>query len=807
MMLSNAKLIAASILSLLNILIIHPVSAQFPDQQLLSGDWQGIFQCGGVFHEVSLSIETSDQGNMSASGGFKSAVAGSTSYSSRFGLSNTLTYQGRYSSSTGAIDLSMTRSPGGGSGILFQGVVSPDGTRIAAKVGGSAFRHCSYAIVGRDFEGDIKTIRAQAVPKTLRAKPRRGGQCPANVSAWLEQPLAYDKINARDAGVWDFGSASLFLDSRFKPFFKKSFSSFSDKEIINLALDTTVNCKALGQTNTSQSRVYVGAGQILGQYLPQVANLSLYPYIQTTLNAWREEAVKQMAKVDDAILREIGNVSLARLVPLWPEGGNDIRPALTAARAQASPQQVDKLLTDLLAKDHTKLLTLAGLARLYDQIGVDPAHTKSATPANVKCTRRQPCKNAGNTPRSKRGRGQRGQKRNQVRYFLSPTDLATTQERIRTVIRDNVVIAVTNFANSQSQPFDIITKLIDFNSRSLTVKTPPQIAILRDKLTEPLVHQVNQILSGRRTMLVDGFAEKEKARFDTFVAPLNQLDDLEEIIAFEKTLIPYLALRNEGAFLRFNDHRRKTRMDILVANQSKFLSLVEEAPHLSGLNATLNRYVMQQDQRQIPRNILVAYQEKAGTYNKFIGYPGGEYLSAVYTGDTKRARKLDVKFSNRQKRFYQDLGVPFNPSSQNPIERVTLATIERSKLVNALIAAYMFTYQDRYKQCLRDDHITRKIVVTTAGFIETVGGIPVGRTEGTRKIVSYKINTEFDDAFDKVGTANLDSPAAFIGDLLFHDDGFKQLQSGLYQLMDNHGCDSKTIETFEKNMIAVFNGE
>ena len=203
------------------------------------------------------------------------------------------------------------------------------------------------------------------------------------------------------------------------------------------------------------------------------------------------------------------------------------------------------------------------------------------------------------------------------------------------------------------------------------------------------------------------------------------------------------------------------------------------------------------DKTAIVFRVADAPRQKKCLTETFCGYKGGDLLNAIYEGDFKLFRNLDLEYTKGYADFLK---------SQQTGNAILDNMFKRASIMDALINEYMFQYKSTSGRCLRKNFKTLVFKRQTSDIVlENVYGIQTHRIPGVDLESSYTVNSEFVEACKETGNAvGGSSLIGQMGDNWFNNGMRNEALSGIKDMMAKEACDSEKIRQFEKNMLSFY---
>lgn len=184
---------------------------------------------------------------------------------------------------------------------------------------------------------------------------------------------------------------------------------------------------------------------------------------------------------------------------------------------------------------------------------------------------------------------------------------------------------------------------------------------------------------------------------------------------------------------------------------------------------------------------------------------GGYYLQAIYDGNFKKQNTLAGEYLNHMSRAGGDeamaLGVIINSLGGQGNDFTFLEDV----------AGYYLLATSRKwpKQCYGPG--SSEVTFTTTypeQVYETLGGVYLGSDPAVTKVTSYKVRPEFNSACNAMCNKN---GGVLLTARIAGTSGQKmdalEVYKGIGELLTKHGCDSKVIQLFERNLLKMWEQE
>lgn len=271
------------------------------------------------------------------------------------------------------------------------------------------------------------------------------------------------------------------------------------------------------------------------------------------------------------------------------------------------------------------------------------------------------------------------------------------------------------------------------------------------------------------------------------------------------------------SLVAFHDAKVIERAQILAQNQvDRAAAEVRRDQELSAKSAQRRRaQVAAQQQREQRTRDRLAQQSFGGptaaqaqvqlpTLPKisgpFDGLSGSNYLNALHDANYAAVAVFDDYYVKEKLKQRRDaMGGP------HWMDGILDAGTKQIRIVDTVLAVYLFAYQSKYARCLRDDAVTFEVVtVVPDTTIENLLGVEVARSYGWTDYDYFKINREFTAAFRRVGTSKPGGTSVGIMDLLLNQgdrDVRQEAMAGIKQAMNKFACDGPTMKRVEETLL------
>ncbi len=180
---------------------------------------------------------------------------------------------------------------------------------------------------------------------------------------------------------------------------------------------------------------------------------------------------------------------------------------------------------------------------------------------------------------------------------------------------------------------------------------------------------------------------------------------------------------------------------------------------------------------------------------------GGDFLNALYHGDFEAVATFDRYYGERK---VQQRRALIGDTWADGI----LDTAFRSyRLVDTVLAIYLFYFDRQYSECLRDDAVQFEVVtVVPDTVVENLLGVEVTRHYGWTSREYFWINKEFTDAFRRIGTTKPEGEKAALSDFFLNQGGTdlrQEILAGSKAMMKRFDCNSEAVKQLEQSLLAL----
>lgn len=754
----------------------------FPATGQIAGQWDGVFQCDG--YTTSFAVRLQLPAGDTVSGSIERQILGPNLKAHRQPYEKTLAINGQYDAQTGAIAF------GTGTGrqqeLVIRGIVSPNGDRMTGTAQWALGRGCSPVVMGRNFGGEVKNILSRANTKAYRPKVDPRASCEARVENWVSQPLSYEQYTYQMRNAGDYAALALFEDSRFKPFFGKSFSKMSSRDLIGLENQVARACWAKVDSIGGDAKTANSVLSILRLQRGGTVSAQIYPYAAAIARSWQEQAVASSGTNSPQQLQRLTQIAQLFTQVLWPEGGFNFTVQVANRKSAVGADRMVAALATLLQNDAPGFEQLESVA-LFEQRFVVGHSSAMESPTRVTRRSRQEV--------DARRQAQQAARAEQSAEFVVSAEAAdAARQDIRTYANEHAVRAAQSYAEQQQTPEQVQVNLLPVGQRTNQN--------LQTYLTTDTARQVNRIFVAQRDRQAAQFAALEMQAYPSRKAQAaNGLAGLATLNAYFRQLQGrYGALLTLSAFDKLRTLTAKDRLSRLQEAQPQLLAQLHASNTVAGMETLLANAVLDEDQQSaafaLVRQAFAARQRELAP---FTDYPGAAYLNAIYAGDMRTVETIDNEYQERFKQAMREMGGGgvFNGLYELAIDQI--------RLVEPATAVYLLNYQKNSARCLRADAASFT-VTTTVPTVTTTNllGVEMARSEGYTINSSFKVNKEFEATFRKVGTMK---PNDFLGsmvDQFLGNGGITAVNQGVRKMMRDHACDSDVIERMEDRMRSAF---
>jgi len=753
----------------------------FPAAEDIAGDWDGVFQCDGYTNQFSIRLKSNDQRLLS--GPMQRSILGPTFKKHQQPYEKSLQVIGQYDSRTGMIALATGQ--GRAQEIQMQGIVSPAGDRMTGTVKWTLGRGCSSVVMGKRFSREVSSIITRAKPTLFRPKVDPRASCDDKIVEWISQPLGYDQYSYQLRGAAGYASLALFEDSRFEPFFGKPYSKMSKRDLTKLENQIARPCWSALQAIGGDAKTATGVLNVVRQLPGSNVNVALYPYARAIARAWQDHAI---ASADPANSQQVGQfTNAARLFTqvLWPEGNFNFSEQLANKKSTVGTQRMNAALEELLSDPSPTFETLERVAAFEQRIVVGRA---SAMESPNRVTRRSREEQAAARHALQAARAEA-----QAEYVVTGEAAGAARASIRGYINRHAADAATAYANQQATVQHARDNLVSVSRRS--------DSRLGNYLEVDVARQVDATFSSRRSQLARQFAASEKSMYALLTATMSQdLASLKSLnVLYEMLEKKYGELFRLDAFSELRAVAATDRQRILSSQQQILIAQVRQSDTVSAMQGIVDNTVLDADRQSgafepIRRALATRREELA----PFTGYPGADFLNAVYAGDFRTIDTIDTEYRNQFKRSLSELG------GAGVFDNFYRYAIDQIRLIEPVMAVYLLNYQKNYKQCLRNDAAAFTVTRTVPTTVTTnLLGVEIARSEGYTINDDFLVNKEFESAFRRVGKMQPTNFLARLVDQYMSNGGINAVTDGTRRMMRDQDCNGEVVERMEERMRAA----
>mgnify|MGYP000229879357 CR=1 FL=1 len=284
----------------------------------------------------------------------------------------------------------------------------------------------------------------------------------------------------------------------------------------------------------------------------------------------------------------------------------------------------------------------------------------------------------------------------------------------------------------------------------------------------------------------------------------NQREELEELY----TLAQFDEVKRE---------RKTHRKTLYSAFSSRLLAMASKARYVTDFNKIEADYVYSDDgSTELTKKFSVARR----AYTPFTGYPGADYLNALYGGDWPPLKRYDREYMKAYTTGYMGQSIAAFGKIMDSLSAMggrkssaaknMYQNFRNSSLITPILSSYLVNYDARYSACLRPDAVKFKKTVTSETVYKNGFGNRVGGYKNPDKISYFTVNKEFRDIFEKVGLAKADSGNARFIEAIFNPSSssasnLSGVIQGVTKIMHDLKCNDPKIKKLEANMIDYYN--
>ncbi|MEQ8206195.1 MAG: hypothetical protein RIA65_08485, partial [Woeseia sp.] len=695
-----------------------------------------------------------------------------------------LPINGQHDAQTGAIAFGTGR--GRQQEIVIQGIVSPNGERMTGTAQWALGRGCSPVVMGKNFSGEVKNILSRANTKAYRPKVDPRASCEAKVENWVSQPLGYEQYTYQMRNAGGYAALALFEDSRFKPFFGKSFSKMSSRDLISLENQIARACWAKVDAIGGDAKTANSVLSILRLQRGGTVSAQIFPYAAAIARSWQAQAVASTGTNNPQQLQRLTQIAQLFTQVLWPEGGFNFTAQVANRKSAVGADRMVAALATLLQNDAPGFEQLESVA-LFEQRFVVGHSSAMESPTRVTRRSRQEM--------DARRQAQQAARAEQSAEFVVSAEAAdAARQDIRDYANEHALRAAQSYAEKQQSPEQVQVNLLPVGQRA-----NPH---LQTYLTADTARQVDRIFAGQRDHQAAQFAAQEMRAYPARKAQANNgLAGLATLNAYFRQLQDrYGTLLSLSAFEQLRNMTARDRQSFLQQAQPQLLAQLQGSNTVADMEKLLTNAVLDEDQQSTAfAPVRQAFAARQRELAPFTGFPGAAYLNAIYAGDMRAIDTIDNEYQERFKQAMREMGGGgvFNGLYELAIDQI--------RLIEPATAVYLLNYQKNYARCLRADAASFT-VTTTVPTVTTTNllGVEMARSEGYTINSNFKVNKEFEATFRKVGTMK---PNDFLGsmvDQFLGNGGITAVNQGVRKMMRDYACDSGVIERMEDRMHTVF---
>lgn len=781
------------------------VYAEMITPSQMVGTWYGIYQCSNYPATFELVVQSNGGNQLNAQLTRKQYRSNGKPFNPAnlpdAHLNGQLSSdQGTFILSDAGAQAAATRN----SNVSFYGVLNPKTNQFAAHIKVPRETNCSYAIAGKnEFKNTVDDILKKVPPLNVSLAVGAVKTCDKNVADWLQQSTV-KPMRGIPRSALRYGELELFQDEKFKPFFDKSFLDLGAEEFKSLHAQVASPCWQIASD--------AGMGGVLKVIRSQPrADLMIYGHSKGIVKQWRSQVLNSFASQPAQSKNELLRSTEDLLTILWPIQESDIKAEL----AQQQFKNNNKSMMTALEKkmqttshDFTGLLALANFGERILVGDADNAPTAAsasvaspmADPVGRRMSRREMMLQERLQRRQYAGTNtttRTAQTRVDANaFYVEAAAQQQAHEKIRRVINDHIRAASATYLSGISEPGAAQLQL-------QKISAGPN-AVLSKYLDSQNAVWLDQQIAARRSQLLVEFAARESKHFENKIRAKNKnLMALKQSMAYELSLSTrYGDMLSAAEFTEFNQKRASYRRQLIDDNSQALAQQIRSAASLPALDSMVSSY-LQSDELGFPQAapLQLAIKETRQILAPFEGYPAADFLNAVYANDTSKVRTINQQYIDRMQRsISQFLGRgDFRTAQLNSLA-------DHISLMTPMAATYLFAYDRHYEKCLRDDATEFTVTTSSPGSVTTnLLGVEVARTYGYSNTTHYRVNTEFTDVFQKIGTTNSGGMSAMLVDKLLSDGSVAEIRRGVGKIMSDFECDSDVIKKLEIAMRYQFN--
>ncbi|SIS49141.1 Sel1 repeat-containing protein [Thalassolituus maritimus] len=298
----------------------------------------------------------------------------------------------------------------------------------------------------------------------------------------------------------------------------------------------------------------------------------------------------------------------------------------------------------------------------------------------------------------------------------------------------------------------------------------------------------------------------------------RSIEALKASVAFERNQKE--ELESSYTLAQFDEVKRERkahRKTLYSAFSSELLAMASNTKYVTEFDKVVSEYMYSGDG---PTELEKKYSIARRVYTPFIGYPGGDYLNALYGGDWTSLKRYDREYMEPYTTGYigqsiKALGKVVDSLSamggqKSTAGRDMFRSFRNSSLITPVLSSYLVNYDAKYSTCLRPDAVKFKKTVTSETVYRNGFGNRVGGYKNPDQISYFTVNKEFMDIFKKVGLAEAESGNARFIETIFNPNSSSMSNlsgviQGIDNIMDDFKCSDPKIKRLEANMIEYFN--
>ena len=764
-------------------------AAELGQPKLIAGDWQGVYQCSGYAAGFDLQITQVDGQQITAV--LSRKLYGPNGKVLGHSQPPTVSMSGRYLASKGhfALETNRTARPR----TALNGVIDPTTQRIAAQIVTGYEKNCSYAIAGKNRAGTkFKTFARSHRNYSRRSRATPAQSCPGDVTNWLSQPLPLTQYTQAVYRYSRYGALEFFTDDKFVPFFGKPFGELSNRDVLKLASQVRGPCWSLANKIEKNGRIGSDLLGALGS--TSLTDVLIYPEAKAIIRNWRDAAIAGMDTQSQQQVRQLTQLGAAVLPILWPIEEYDIRPLIANKQNQQGAETVLAQLEQMIEQRPYDFSALQRLVSFGESVRVDT--NEYSLPSLDPQIRTQQRNQQQNRRRSGTANTKPVAKTNRLSL---PQVSAQTADEVRTTIRtkvnEQIRLVLPAYLAPKRTPQAVREQLRPINSGGY--------ASLAKYLNPDTTQWFDEAISKARHTRLQQFARNERTRYDNTAAIDDvSLATLQTVNSFESQFrTEYADLWRSTEFAEFNSHRVKHRKTLLEGNATTIAEQLSRAIDMRQLDATRSSYLQANTVGVVvPQPIQRAYQQRRKQLRPFDGYPGQDFLNAVYTGDMTAVRRYNRAYSaEMQQRIRGFLGAG-DPRAQGLGVLASYASLS-----TPMLATYLFSYEKEFGSCLTDRAVDFRVTTTVPGTsISNLLGVEISRTYGYTQITRYRVNPEFVGIFREIGKTNPGGFFSLLSDQMLSRGQVASMRSGIKKMMSEYQCDSAVVKQMETHMRSAY---